>query len=142
MATVKKKGGNMSSYQQRFRAGWVPENLALEGKFPVYMVAPFLPKVRFFRQNKVFDKKGASISGVNEFLGLLRVAKFRVEKGKSLSDPDLDVIRIVYDDPTNPAIVRPLVDEVRQVGKDEYLGQGMYQVFGKAVWAFWFLVKR
>jgi len=132
----------MSSYKERFRTGWVPEKLDLEGKYRVYMVAPFFPKIRFFRQNKVFEKKGESISGANEFLGLLRVAKFRVETGKSLSDPDLDVVRIVYDDPANPAIVRPLVDEVRQVGKDEFLGQGMYQVLGKAVWAFWFLVKR
>ena len=64
----------------------------------------------------------------------IRVARFRVEKGQSLADPDLDVIRIVYDDPGNPFFIRPLVDEIRQIGPDEYLGQGMYQVLGKAFW--------
>ncbi len=132
----------MASYRERFRRGWVPEQLDLDGKYAVYMVGPFLPKIRFFRQCKVFEKGGESTSGVNEFLGLLRFAKFRVETGKSLSDPDLDVIRIVYDDPDNPLIVRPLVDEIRQVDQDEFLGQGMYKVSGRAFWAFWFLVKR
>jgi len=132
----------MSSYKEMFQRGWVPESLDLDGKYAVYMVGPFLPRIRFFRQCKVFEKAGERITGVNEFLGLLRVAKFRVEKGKSLNDPGLDVVRIVYDDPTNPAIVRPLVDEVRQVGRDEFLGQGMYQVLGKAIWAFWFLVRK
>lgn len=132
----------MSSYKERFRNGWVPDSLDLDGKYAVYMVGPFLPKLRFLFQNKVFEKHPDRIAGMNEFLGRIRVAKFRVEKGKSLSDPDLDVIRIVYDDPANPFIVRPLVDEVRQIGPYEYLGQGMYQVLGKAIWAFWFLVKR
>ena len=31
---------------------------------------------------------------------------------------------------------------IRQVGRDEFLGQGMYRVLGKAFWAFWFLVTR
>jgi len=132
----------MSSYKERFRSGWVPEELDLDGKYAVYAVGPLMPKIRFFRQCKVFEKGEKRITGINEFLGLLRLAKFRVETGKSLSDPDLDVIRIVYDDPTNPFIVRPLVDEIRQIGDDEFLGQGMYQVLGKAFWAFWFLVKR
>ncbi len=132
----------MATYKEKFRRGWVPEKLNLDGKYAVYMVGPFLPKIRFLRQCKVFEKEQASISGVNEFLGLLRIAKFRVEKGSSLSDPDLDVIRIVYDNPANPFIVRPLVDEIRQIDEGEFLGQGMYQVLGKAFWAFWFLVKR
>ena len=131
----------MSSYKKRFREGWVPETLELDGKYAVYMVGPMLPKLRFFRQCKVFMQGAERIDGVNEFFGLLRFAKFRVEKGESLSDPTLDVIRIVYDNPTNPFFVRPLVDEIRQIGDDEFLGQGMYQVLGKARWAFWFLVK-
>lgn len=132
----------MASYKEKFRRGWVPERLDLDGKYAVYMVGPFLPRIRFFRQCKVFQARQEDISGVNEFLGVLRFAKFRVEKGKSLSDPDLEVIRIAYDDPSNPFIVRPLVDEIRQVDRDEFLGQGMYQISGKAFWAFWFLVKR
>ena len=132
----------MASYKEMFKRGWVPEELNLDGKYAVYMVGPFLPKIRFFRQCKVFEKAQAGVSGVNEFFGLLRIATFRVEKGESLSDPDLDVIRIVYDDPANPFIVRPLVDEIRQIDTDEFLGQGMFQLFGRAFWAFWFLVKR
>jgi len=132
----------MSAYGEMFRRGWVPETLDLDGKYSVYLVGPFLPRLRFLRQCKVFEKTGGGIRGANEFLGLIRVAKFRVEKGKSLADPGLDVIRIVYDDPANPLLVRPLVDEIRQVGRDEFLGQGMYRVLGKAFWAFWFLVTR
>jgi len=132
----------MSSYGRKFRDGWVPESPDLEGKYRVYMVAPYLPRMRFFLQRKVFRNEQGRVYGNNEFLGFIRVARFRVEKGKSLSDPDLDVIRIVYDDPANPFFVRPLVDEVRQVGPDEYLGQGMFTVLGKPFWAFWFLVRR
>jgi len=132
----------VSSYGKKFRDGWVPDALDLEGKYRVYMVAPFLPRMRFFLQKKVFQKRRDGLGGCNEFLHVLRVAKFRVEKGKSLLDPGLDVIRIVYDDPSNPFFVRPLVDEVRQIGPDVYLGQGMFTVLGRSFWAFWFLVKK
>ena len=130
------------SYRERFRNGWVPEKVDLQGKYSVHLVAPLLPDIRFLRQCKCFEKVNDRITGFNEFLGLLKIARFRVEKGKSLSDPDLDVIRIVYDHPSNPFFVRLLVDEVRQVGPDEYLGQGMFTVLGKALWAFWFSVKK
>ena len=130
------------SYRDRFRNGWVPEKLDLEGKYAVYLVGPVVPDIRFFRHNKCFEKINDRITGYNEFLGLLKIARFRVERGKSLSDPDLDVIRIVYDHPSNPFFVRLLVDEIRQIGPDEYLGQGMYRILGKAFWAFWFSVKR
>ncbi len=82
------------------------------------------------------------ITGYNEFLGFIKVARFRVEKGPSLADPNLEVIRIIYDHPSNPAVVRRLVDEVRQIGPDEYLGQGMYQLLGRSFWVFWFTVKK
>ncbi len=131
----------MSTYGKRFREGWVPEHLDLEGKYRVYMVAPCLPRMRFFLQRKVFRESQGRVTGNNEFLRIIQVARFRVEKGKSLADPDLDVIRIVYDDPANPFFIRPLVDEVRQVGPDEYLGQGMFTILGRSFWAFWFLVR-
>ena len=130
------------SYREKFRNGWVPEKLELEGKYKVYLVAPIIPDIRFLRQCKCFKKINNSIMGHNEFLGFLKIARFRVEKGKSLSDPDLEVIRIVYDHPSNPFFIQPLVDEIRQVGPNEYLGQGMYQILGKAFWAFWFKVKK
>jgi len=139
---LKGKEGAMSSYGRKFREGWVPDALDLEGKYRVYMVAPLLPRVRFFLQKKVFDGLKGHITGCNEFLHFIRFARFRVEKGKSLSDTDLDVIRIIYDDPTNPFFIRPLVDEVRQIGPDEFLGQGMFTILGKSVWAFWFLVRK
>jgi len=132
----------MSAYGKKFREGRVPESLDLDGKYRVYMVAPLLPRVRFLLQRKVFRNAAGRVTGTNEFLHFIRVARFRVEKGKSLSDPGLDVIRIVYDDPANPFFIRPLVDEIRQVGPEEFLGQGMFTVLGKAVWAFWFLVRR
>ena len=132
----------MSPYTERFRNGWVPDQIDLEGRYAVHLVGPLLPQIRVLRQCKVFERAGAGISGINEFLGFLRVARFRVERGRSLSDPSLEVIRIVYDDPRNPFFVRPLVDEIRQIGEGTYLGQGMYSVLGQAVWAFWFQVER
>jgi hypothetical protein len=132
----------MSSYGRKFREGWVQEPLDMDGKYRVYLVAPLLPRMRVLLQRKVFENLQGRITGVNEFLHFVHIAKFRVEKGKSLSDTDLDVIRIVYDDPSNPFFIRPLVDEIRQIGPEEFLGQGMFTVFGRAVWAFWFLVKK
>jgi len=132
----------MSSYGKRFRDGWVPDVLDMDGKYRVYLVAPLLPRMRVLLQRKVFENIQGRISGINEFLHFIQIARFRVEKGKSLSDEALDVIRIVYDDPANPFFVRPLVDEIRQIGPEEFLGQGMFTVFGKTVWAFWFLVRK
>jgi hypothetical protein len=110
--------------------------------YPVYLVAPLIPHIRFFRHCKYFEKINDRITGYNQFLGLLKIARFRVETGNSLSDQNMEVIRIVYDHPSNPFFVRLLVDEIRQVGPDEYLGQGMYRIMGKAFRAFWFLIKR
>jgi hypothetical protein len=130
------------SYRERFRSGWVPETLDLGGRYAVALVGPLLPELRFFKQCKCFEKVNDRITGYNEFLGFIKVARFRVEKGGSLADPSLEVIRIVYDHPSNPAIVRRLVDEIRQVGPGEYLGQGMYRILGKPRWAFWFSVRK
>ncbi len=132
----------MLSYKQRFRNGWVPETLDLRGRYAVALVGPMLPELRFFRQCKCFEMINDRITGYNEFLGFIKVARFRVEKGPSLADPNLEVIRIIYDHPSNPAVVRRLVDEVRQIGPDEYLGQGMYQLLGRSFWVFWFTVKK
>jgi hypothetical protein len=130
------------SYREKFRNGWVPEKLDLKGTYPVYLLAPLLPDIRFFRHCKYFEKINDRITGYNQFLGFLKIARFRVETGKSLSDPHLEVIRIVYDHPSNPIFIRLLVDEIRQVGPDEYLGQGMFRILGKPFRAFWFSVKK
>ena len=142
MITTPRRLDNMSSLQDRFQDGWVPDDLNLTGKYRVYLLGPCLPNLRFFLHRKVFRRTSAGIVGTNEFLRVLRLAKYHVERGSSQLDRSLEVVKISYDHPSNPFFVRPLVDEVRQVGTDEFLGQGVYQIFGKPMWAFWFLVKR
>jgi hypothetical protein len=132
----------MEKVAERFRGGSVPETLELEGAYRVHLLAAPLPPLRFFGHRKVFERAAGGITGVNEFLGAVRLARFRVQRTASLDGSGLEVARIAYDEPCNPFFVRPLVDEIRQVGPEEWLGQGFYPVLGRLRRVMWFSIKR
>lgn len=138
------------NHLEQFLAGWVPESVNLEGDWAVHGLMPWLPPLRLLSHTKQFraDDRGADgvQVGNNQFLGKLRTGFFRAERGKSALDPELDVIRINYDVPKNPFVMRGLTDEVRFVEENKLLGRGVYQLPGPHSLAprsiFWFTVTR
>ena len=131
-------------YDKHFREGCVPEQLDLSGEWIVRGLIGRLPPLRVLLQKKVFRSRSASeIRGHNQFLGFLSVAPFYVERGPSEIEPELEVIKIVYDVPGNPGIVRRLTDEIRQLDDGNYLGRGIYNFPGVGARnTFWFTVER
>lgn len=114
----------------------------LPGEYAVHLVADFLPRpIRFLGHTKVFKQTPEGIVGYNAFLGkLIKAGHFRVERGESVDGAE--VTKIIYDTKRNPAIMRPLTDEVRETEPGRFLGRGMYR-FGKiARNVFWFTVTR
>jgi hypothetical protein len=56
--------------------------------------------------------------------GLYTVFDFRTYKGIGLGDPELQALKLDYDDPSNPGfLVRGVVDEVVQLSGDYFLGK-------------------
>jgi hypothetical protein len=140
------------SHLDEFLAGWVPETADLSGDWAVHGLMPAVPPFRLLGHTKQFrmaedtarDDDGV-YRGNNRFLGKLRAGFFRAERGRSALDPDLDVIRIDYDVPKNPKLMRGLTDEVRFVSEDKLLGRGVYQLPGLGLPprnVFWFTVTR
>jgi len=132
----------MSKLMDQYLGGRVPEDLgSIAGPWAVRMIAPPLPELRFFGQQKKFEKAaGGKITGYNEFLGKIRGPGFFVERGKA---GDLDVVNICYDIPSNLGVVRRLIDEVRLINDDFYLGRGMYLFPGGTRRnVFWFSMRR
>lgn len=132
----------MSKLMDQYLGGRVPEDLAsMEGPWAVRLMAPLLPEIRFFNQTKVFAKgEGGKLKGHNQFLSGIKGPGFIVERGKA---GDLDVVNIGYDIPSNLGIVRRLIDEVRLIDSDFYLGRGMYLFPGGSRRnVFWFSMRR
>ncbi len=115
----------------------------IEGDYAVHLVADFLPQpIRFLGHTKVFRRDAdGTIRGYNAFLGkLIKAGHFHVERGRSADGAE--VTKIIYDDRRNPAPMRPLTDEVREMSPGSFLGRGMYK-FGQAARnVFWFTVTK
>ena len=132
-------------YLHAFTDGWVPQTLALEGRWAVRGLLGPLP-VRFLGHCKLFESAGQGrYAGNNRFLGSINTGYYQASIGDSQLTPGLAVINIDYDQPRNPWIMRGLTDEVRFVAEDRLLGRGVYRPSG---WnmaprtIFWFSVER
>ncbi len=114
------------SYYEKFVAGWVPENVDLEGDWAVHGLYGPLP-LRLFGHKKCFKKvHDDEYQGANQFLGKFSFGHFDVSVGKSQLEPEMEVININYDVKATPAIIRGLTDEVRFVSDNKMLGRGVY----------------
>ena len=132
-------------YLQEFHAGWVPETLDLAGDWVVKGLLGPVP-VRFLGHTKQFEAVTEGVfQGSNRFLGGLRTGHYQASVGRSRLDPGLSGINIDYDQPSNPWIMRGLVDEVRFVARERMLGRGVYAPAGWKMAPrniFWFSVTR
>lgn len=130
-------------YDKHFREGTVPESLDLSGEWVVRGLIGRLPPLRVLMQKKVFRDSAKGLRGHNQFLGFLSVAPFYVERGPSVIEPALEVIKIIYDVPGNPGLVRRLTDEIRRLDDGNYLGRGIYDFPATGPRnTFWFTVER
>jgi hypothetical protein len=133
-----------SSTLERFRAGTAPTDAVIDGVWAVRAWLGPLPAFRAFGHCKEFRRGDGKIVGNNRFLGGLRTGHFYVDHGISALGDGLEVIKIVYDVPRNPPVMRWLTDEVRFVGENELLGRGVMQLPGarQPIQVFWFSVRR
>lgn len=134
----------VSTASERFRAGTAPRDAVLDGVWAVRAWLGPLPSFRAFGHCKEFRTEGGTVVGNNRFLGGVRLGHFYVDHGTSALGDGLEVIKIVYDVPRNPPVMRWLTDEVRFVSPDELLGRGVMKFPGVAEprQVFWFTVRR
>ncbi|HUU02681.1 MAG TPA: hypothetical protein VM425_14675 [Myxococcota bacterium] len=120
------------SYADRFEQCQVPEVDDLHGFYAVKLVVPLVPDIRFFRHKKYFPgSDDHSDRGYNCFLGHIKIGAFRLERDRSDLADGLDVVKIIYDDPTNPGFLQRLTDEVREERGGCYFCRGVYDIFGR-----------
>lgn len=126
-----------------FSRATVPELDEFEGLYRVRLLPPLLPSIRFFGHCKFFPADAAARGGgYNRFFGFLRIGNFRMERGASETGDGEQVVRIIYDDRSNPFYLRPLVDELKKTGEDSYIGRGIYRIGGKKINIFYFTVRK
>ena len=119
------------NYKERFENARVPDVGDFSGKYAVKLVVPLIPAIRFFGHFKFFPNLAAGEKGYNCFLGLVKLGAFRMERGPSTLPDGLDVMKIIYDDPSNPLPLRLLTDEVREERPGFYFCRGAFNILGK-----------
>jgi hypothetical protein len=72
----------------------------------------------------------------------LKAFRFVTNIGPSQLSPERDVLRIFYDLPENPPLIRPIVDELVPVDDGLYLGQALRPWRGSIRRAAWFALER
>ena len=137
---------SFSQLKQKFAENPSPDIGELHGYYAVKLVTGFLPPMRFFGHRKFFPvdvaDPGPDSGGFNEFLSRIRIGCFMIEPATSILGDGQQVLRINYNRPGNPFWLRPLNDELKKVGRDRYLGRGVFRLFGLAFNSFYFSVER
>lgn len=86
----------------------------------------------------IFTPQGASLLKImTPFYKLFRVNSdgntdaynFKTRTGPGLKDPSLDVIKLDYDSPENPFLIRIILDEIVETAPQQYLGKVHLKVF-------------
>ena len=100
--------------QKAFEGGTLPEGL--EGFYQGRLAGLSLPW-----RGKFFNKE----SGLNRFhvFGQRDLFEFKISQGPGLTDPTVTVLKIDYNIPENPFWLRLILDELVQIGPDNYLGK-------------------
>ena len=133
--------GVQMKYKKRFEASGVPKIEDFSGRYAVRLVMPVVPDIRFFGHFKFVPDLGAGERGWNSFWGGIRLGAFRMERGKSSLD-GLEVVKIIYDDPSNPFFLKVLTDEVREERPGFYFCRGVFDVAGKPVIGMYFTMEK
>jgi hypothetical protein len=101
-------------------------NLLYTGFLPVSRV--LFPMYRGYRQ---------------EGHGTMSGLSFRTSAGPGLKDPDRQVLKIDYDTPSNPLLMRRILDELVQVDDNYYFGKAYFRL-SRTTWhlLFYFALQR
>lgn len=108
------------------------EQVYLAGKFPEEPLDGFYTGyVRGYTgiwKGKNFDSE--TQTGINVFHRYGKDEqryRFRTYQGQGLHERELEVLKLDYNLPGNPFWVRPVLDEIVQIGPEEYLGKINYK---------------
>ncbi|MBW1988078.1 MAG: hypothetical protein JRI97_00890 [Deltaproteobacteria bacterium] len=135
--------GRMLELKRRFAEGETPDINSIKGRYAVRLVTGLLPDIRFFGHSKFFPPDvTATGGGYNEFLGHVRLGNFRLEQQRSILPDQEKVALINYDRPGNPLPLKILKDELKEVGRDNYLGRGVFKLGPVKFKAFYFTLEK
>ncbi|MFA6032853.1 MAG: hypothetical protein WC889_08150 [Myxococcota bacterium] len=129
------------NYRERFEAARVPDAGEFSGRYAVSLSVPLMKRIRFFGHFKSFPD-GDGDRGFNCFLGLIRIGAFRLERGASTMPDGLEVMKIIYDDRSNPLPLRMLTDEVREERPGFCFCRGVVDILGKPVVVMYFTLEK
>ncbi len=133
----------MMKARQEFQSARTPLLEDFKGRYIVRLIIPLFPPIRILGHFKFFpDRVMEEGGGYNCFLGFIKIGNFRVDKGASETGDGEEVVKIIYDAKANPFYIRPLVDELKQTGKDRYIGRGIYRFRNRKRNIFYFTVTR
>ncbi len=114
-----------SNRQSVFLKGTVPSIL------PDGLYSGTVPSHKVSWLGKKFDP--STSSGINVFSEngtTTEMYPFKFSSSKGLRDRNLDVIKINYDEPTNPFWLRFVVDEIVEITPNQYLGKLHISIYG------------
>jgi hypothetical protein len=135
-----------------YRGGRAPALERLRGDLRGRMLAaPILPGpvaaiARAWASSSFFPWRGKSFraldaghgEGINRVvLDRLRLFRFETTVGPG-HDVEGDVVRLDYDHPGNPWVIRIVEDEVRTIAPGVLLGQAWVRLHGRAHFGLWF----
>jgi hypothetical protein len=99
---------------------------------------PLVGPITAFAGSRAFPWRGKSFTpqgheglGINRvFTDRLRLFQFKTSIGRSYAG-DFDSLRLDYDQPKNPALIRAIEDEIRELRPGLWLGQAYLRVGGR-----------
>lgn len=112
------KGGN----ENLFKSGTLPKQ-ALNGFYKGQAA------IMGLWRGKSFDSSDSSgINIIESFNKTTPIFPFKTYSGNGLLDPNLAVLKIDYNISSNPFWVKPVVDELVQIGPNQYLGKTIFRL--------------
>ena len=131
-------------YQKLFAEASLPDPKNFQGDYAVKYVHALLPAdIRFFGHKKHLPPDiSIQGGGFNCFLELIKLGTFRIETGPSVLGDGMEVMKIIYDDPSNPQALKWLTDEVREVRPGFHICRGIYTIMGKPLNIMYFTLEQ
>lgn len=132
----------LMNYLKMFDQAKVPEPNEFKGFYTVKVVLPFT-RLHLFEHEKIFPKDLDDEGGYNSFYFQLffEIGHFRMETGPSVLNKNLTVLKFVYDNIINQRMVRGILEEVRKIHTDYYIGRSLYNVLGKWMLLSYFIME-
>jgi hypothetical protein len=109
----------------------------LVGRLPSPLRALFASRAMPWRGKRFRSRDAAGGEGVNQFWGGAGAVRFATSVGRSRAD-ERDALRLDYDRPGNPLLIRRVHDELRAVAPGLFLGRMYFLLGGRATFVLFF----